>query len=556
MPDPLSDIQFALQASIESMQIRSAVEETLRSMVDDVAEAHQLEERCRARLVMGELEERLNAQELALEETRAVSVDKQNRQAELADKFVQELWSLSRELGRLRAVKTEHEALLMQHDEVVAKLVQAEEDLEEARRAQAQPRASVGQAGPAGSASTNEATEPAEPEPAPVSKAPAPATESSTLTAEEKTEPAAVVSIDADEGSEVPNFTELDTPILMNVFGFLDALDILNVAQVNISMYSRVDSLFGLGHGDAEDSSTINSNETPATKPSTAASTTSRSTTTKPSSTAATPAPPMATMVALPPSSAPVAATASTPTRIDGARNLFSSILQPRGSPRSLTSKSASDSGAAPMTAATANSLAAKLSDAELNAIISMTERLKKKEALADKLIKENEALGAKLEGVEAVKDFLIAKVRGMEESMSASQDNEAKVAQQIASDQEVIAFLDGRVQEVECELRRMEQAKMQAEKELERVKEQAEQKSTVMGDMLQFERQRLKENEREWKATKKLLVKEVKSCRSQITALTAERDGYREQNELLRKAVTSPHAHTHGHGTRERFYS
>jgi hypothetical protein len=55
---------------------------------------------------------------------------------------------------------------------------------------------------------------------------------------------------------------------------------------------------------------------------------------------------------------------------------------------------------------------------------------------------------------------------------------------------------------------------------------------------MLQFERERVSENEREWKATKKLLVKEIKSCRAQLLALQAERDGFREQNERLKKAV------------------
>ena len=44
-----------------------------------------------------------------------------------------------------------------------------------------------------------------------------------------------------------------------------------------------------------------------------------------------------------------------------------------------------------------------------------MTERLKLKEALADKLTKENETLAAKLDGTKGVKQFLITKVREME---------------------------------------------------------------------------------------------------------------------------------------------
>ena len=197
-----------------------------------------------------------------------------------------------------------------------------------------------------------------------------------------------------------------------------------------------------------------------------------------------------------------------------------------------------SDSGPLPMNAAMANSMAAKLSDAELNAIILMTERLKQKEASAEKLMRENQELAAKLEGTEGVKKFLIAKVRDMEITISKSVENEIKVAQQIASDQEVIAFLDGNVQELERETRKLRQQKQEAEDALERIQQQSMQKASVMGDMLQYEREKLSENEREWKTTKKLLIKEVKCCRAQILALQAERDGYREQNESLQKAV------------------
>lgn len=190
------------------------------------------------------------------------------------------------------------------------------------------------------------------------------------------------------------------------------------------------------------------------------------------------------------------------------------------------------------MNAAMANSMASKLSDAELNAIILMTERLRQKEALTEKLLREQHDLEARLEGTETVKQFLLTRVQNMEELLSKQEENETKVAQQIASDQEVIAFLDGRVQELEREASKIREEQDVMRRTLARFQEQAEQKSIVMGDMLQFEREKWRDSEREWKATKKLLVKEVKNCRAQITALLAERDGYREQNEVLRKAL------------------
>lgn len=173
--------------------------------------------------------------------------------------------------------------------------------------------------------------------------------------------------------------------------------------------------------------------------------------------------------------------------------------------------------------------MAAKLSDAELNAIIIMTERLKQKETLAAQLLADKELLTAQRDGTEQVKSFLVQKVRDMEITIAASVENELKVAQQIVSDQEVIAFLDARVQELERESRELHQAQQSSDQTVATVQQQASEKASVMGDMLQFEREKLKESEREWKATKKVLVKEVKSCRAQIQALQRERDEYKE---------------------------
>jgi chromosome segregation ATPase len=192
------------------------------------------------------------------------------------------------------------------------------------------------------------------------------------------------------------------------------------------------------------------------------------------------------------------------------------------------------------MNAAMANSMASKLTDAELNAIILMTERLRQKELLAKQLTDEKEKLAAQLDGTESVKQFLVAKIRDMETAISATVENETKVAQQIASDQEVIAFLDGRVQDLERENTVLLKEKAATLEQLQKAQQNSTEKAAVMGDMLQFEREKLFENEREWKATKKLLVKEVKSCRNQIAALQAECDGVREQNEILRKTVLS----------------
>jgi predicted ribosome quality control (RQC) complex YloA/Tae2 family protein len=64
------------------------------------------------------------------------------------------------------------------------------------------------------------------------------------------------------------------------------------------------------------------------------------------------------------------------------------------------------------------------------------------------------------------------------------------------------------------------------------------EKKCRVLSDMLRFEREQIRLNEKEWKSTKKLLVKEVRSCRARIVALEAEIEGCSQQNEQLKRGL------------------
>jgi len=385
---------------------------------------------------------------------------------------------------------------------------------------------------------------------------------------------AAVAPVTLEASSDLPMRLEgFETKILMHVFSFLDALDILNTAQVNVNMYSRVDSLFGLGNGAGAsdgDNSTIATTETSANPVSTSArSPTPKAPPSMPSPTIAALPPPTNAQAFTPPRSGgmtmpqvgtPVAGThrrtESTPSNpaAEGIRTIFS-MLAPKTSTLSSLTTSTSPSRASshkspdapPMNAAMANSLTQKLTDAELNAIVLMSTRLQQKIELADKLSREKEELVNTLNGTEGVKQYLIGKVRQMEEAMSFHESNESKVAQQIASDQEVIAFLDCRVQELERQSTEWKNEQETLRKEVARIKEQAEQKSMVMGDMLQFERDKWTESDREWKATKKVLVKEVRSCRAQIATLQAQKEGFRQQAQTLRNAILPSTNNTSG---------
>jgi hypothetical protein len=651
--------QKALLNTLQEIQDRTEVEECLRDMLIDVELSLQLKERLESRQQIHCLQQRILEQDHVIEEARVVRNETIRQQVSMADALLSELLSLSAELGTLKEIKQRHDELLVQYDEVVAKLLHAEENAQvemehrsrdEEASTSYQPADELTSAGETLEAPL-ELNDGLKGNPGVASSLQEPpdiVRESTEVNAVDAIPPPLLQTESIDDGPErvalvtldddvepsiptpVPRLDEMEMEIIMKIFSYLDALDILSTAQINVSMYSRVDSFFDFGTGNAEDEEpavveATNPTAQPPSIPSTITTTTtlvslptsippvdtsipSGSSDNATPSTVANPGILQPTLVELPPAPAKTSnaavvnstsgiassnTAAASPKHVpsksnDSAilnRGIFS-LLQPRRlntggattanggnaattaplspvpSPtRNFLRPSVGDAAsiaAAPLTmnAAMANSMAAKLSDTELNAIILMTERLKVKETLADKLTKENEALVAKLDGTEGVKQFLINKVREMEGSLSALLQNEMKVAQQIASDQEVIAFLDARVQELERTMQGVRNEKQAALEELERMQKQTTQKVSVMEDMLQFEREKLSDQEREWKVTKKLLVKEVKNCRAQIIALQAERDGCREQNETLRRAISNNSSSNGTMHSRDRAYA
>jgi chromosome segregation ATPase len=105
-------------------------------------------------------------------------------------------------------------------------------------------------------------------------------------------------------------------------------------------------------------------------------------------------------------------------------------------------------------------------------------------------------------------------------------------------ADQEVIVFLDERVKKLENEVGDIKSKEATSKQEAADVVTKNEKKVRVLSDMLRFEREQMASNEKEWKNTKKLLVKEVKSCRSHIVTLEAELEGMRRQNEQLKEGL------------------
>jgi hypothetical protein len=356
------------------------------------------------------------------------------------------------------------------------------------------------------------------------------------------------------DAEEATNLMTLDVEPLMEIFGFLDPMDILNTAQINVQMYNKVDNIFGISEdGQSPPTPTLPPAPASAPAPSSAAAATaapnpsqkSASQTKAPlsshaSTASASKSPPMGPQVT---KTAPSQGSLNSTTAGPLGKGLLS-MLQPAkpaapSAPPSASSRSGgSGGGSQPLNAKVAQSMASKLSDAELAAIISMTDKLSKLEKEVHLLRNEKELMAAKLEGTENVKQYLINKVKEVEAKLQRSKEDEVKVTQQIASDQEVIAFLDSRVQELEQQTVDLTKDNSIVQAELDSLKVSTSKKITMLSDMLKYDREKLREDESEWKATKKLLVKEVKSCRAQILTLQAERDGLKGQNDMLNRAI------------------
>lgn len=346
MNTPLTALELAWQRTLREWQIRATVEECLQEMVQDIDVANRLEEQLRTTEEVSQLKRQVLEYEIALEEARAVQNQTTQSQRELADRLVRELWTLSQRIGQWKTTEEKYDRMLIQYDETVARMLQLEDDLQDAKQQvqslgaltqQENPTpltapsttatittaatAVIGATQAPGTASST--TEPMVLDNAAAATTPTPITQTesepkttiptesnvvesnieimapprqpaATIVAIPETpprdnpdnnnnnnnaktkgietnlpsstnEPAAVL-VEEDSSESPPGLETLDNKTLMVVFAYLDALDILNTAQINISMYSRVDTLFGLGgHHDTSgdgDNSTIATNDT------------------------------------------------------------------------------------------------------------------------------------------------------------------------------------------------------------------------------------------------------------------------------------------------------
>jgi hypothetical protein len=375
-----------------------------------------------------------------------------------------------------------------------------------------------------------------------------------------------------------PNLQYLKSDLLMKIFEFMDAIDIVNMAQANVRLYTKVNKIFGLGgtivvgsrsveDDDVVDDYDCESEDLPPVvidhdntveveeeqaavvvgegggennpQPETTGTLNEPKDIVKTMSNVQ-----KATIVSIPAvkSNSSVAPTETVTTKQDSASvnrqwDTSKALKSADSKTNTMASKTRTTAGFQ-MSASVAQSLASKLLPAELSAIIAMRDQLRKKEEELQKIQEDVIDLTAQLEGTISVKDVLASKLKELQKKVQSDEEISAKMTRQVASDQEVIAFLDERVQELEKAVDNFHLERTKANKAIEKVKDASERQVAVLSDMLTYEREQRSDQEKEWKNTKKVLIKEVKLCRAQIMALEAERDGFREENQRLKEAL------------------
>lgn len=150
----------------------------------------------------------------------------------------------------------------------------------------------------------------------------------------------------------------------------------------------------------------------------------------------------------------------------------------------------------------------------------------------------EKEDLTARLHGAENVKDFLMEKLKEVEDALATALDEARQAEEKSASDREVIGFLDARTQQLETSLKKLsgENKKLTAQLQQEETSHVGH--TAVIEDMVQLLSTEKNELQQQAKAQRKLLVREVKSLRSQLHKITTERDLFRKQLLRLRDSL------------------
>ncbi|RLN47552.1 hypothetical protein BBJ28_00014270 [Nothophytophthora sp. Chile5] len=150
----------------------------------------------------------------------------------------------------------------------------------------------------------------------------------------------------------------------------------------------------------------------------------------------------------------------------------------------------------------------------------------------------EKEDVAARLYGAENVRDFLMEKLKDLEDTLATSMTNTAKKDEQAALDREIIGFLDAKTQEYEATLKEYAHQNDGLRVEISHLQEEHASKTTIVQDMVELLTEEKKDLDVQLRSQRKVLVREVKVLRAQNQQLVTEKDHYFTQLKQLKRAL------------------
>lgn len=349
---------------------------------------------------------------------------------------------------------------------------------------------------------------------------------------------------------------DLDDQNIFYVFSFLETPDILSSCQACKYSYARVYALFGISsqhvkpdwmdkpvpipikptviNNEPNPPLHHNHNDKPSNGDKTALISVENNNTTIDKS----------ELLVLGKSTVPSTTSSSSITSISSSASSFSFSSPTTSAPGSSKSNgqttAASNNPPIALTREMADAFSKKLTGPELKVIISMTERLKKQSTAIEAITAEKEDVFAKMQNTETVRDFLVEKLRSAEIALKSALTDNNHLKKQAIADSEVISYLDIRGQELEginADLN-MESEQLRQTVDLQ-IKSHTALEEKLSSE-LKFYKEKNEEIESNHRSQKKLLVKEVKSLRSQIETISNERNFFKSHLQVLRDALST----------------
>ncbi|KAG7386822.1 hypothetical protein PHYPSEUDO_015220 [Phytophthora pseudosyringae] len=167
-----------------------------------------------------------------------------------------------------------------------------------------------------------------------------------------------------------------------------------------------------------------------------------------------------------------------------------------------------------------------------------MSTRVKTLEAHLAQVQTEKEDVAARLYSAENVRDFLMEKLKDLEDTLANNMTMTAKKDEQAAVDREIIGFLDAKTQEYEVALKEYAHQNNGLRMKLAQLQEDHTSKTTIIQDMVELLTEEKKELDAQVRSQRKILVREVKVLRAQNQQLITEKDHYFTQLKQLKHAL------------------